>query len=66
MKAVRKLRLILQVSQGQLADAAGISSRELARVEKGEVHPSRETAQRLDHAFDDIVNERLKTNGTSP
>jgi transcriptional regulator with XRE-family HTH domain len=58
MKAVKTLRLLLNIPQAQLAESAGISARELSRIEKGQVYPSRETMTRLDAAFDQEMKNR--------
>lgn len=59
MKAVRTLRFLLNVSQSELAEAASISSRELARIEKAEVHPTPDTARKIDDALERLIAERL-------
>ena len=50
--------MILDVSQRDLARRAGISVRELSRIEKGEVMPKREAAAALDRAFKQIIQAR--------
>ena len=58
MRAVRLLRQILGVGQADLARRAGVSRRALARIESGESHPQQETAQELDRAFDEVIDQR--------
>ena len=50
--------MILDVSQRDLARRAGISVRELSRIEKAEVMPKREAAAALDLAFAEVIVER--------
>lgn len=66
MRAIKKLRQVLGVSQYKLAQASGVSVRELARIEAGEQLPRRETAQGLDAGFDQIVTERLGSQKDPP
>ena len=58
MRAIKRLRLLLDISQLKLAKASGISVRELARIEAGEQEPRRETARQLDAGFDAVIAER--------
>lgn len=58
MEAVKLLRLILQIGQGELADLAGVSRRELARIESAEVMPSKELARAIDLAFVGVIIRR--------
>ena len=59
MTALKTLRLLLNIPQAQLAEEAQISARELSRIEKGQVHPARDTMQRLDKAFTTILTKRV-------
>lgn len=59
MRAIKKLRLLLDIGQQELARASGLSTRELARIEAGEQVPRRETAQGVDAGFDAILRARL-------
>jgi transcriptional regulator with XRE-family HTH domain len=52
------------VGQTELARLAGISARELARIENGEVAPSKETSELLDDALDKIILERATKDAT--
>lgn len=61
MRALKKLRLLLDIGQQELARASGLSTRELARIEAGEQVPRRETAQGVDAGFDAILLARRKT-----
>ena len=58
MFALKLLRGILAVGQQELARRAGVSVRELARIEAAEVLPRREVSQKLDRAFEAIILER--------
>jgi len=58
MEAVKLLRLILQIGQGELAELAGVSRRELSRIEKAEVMPSRDVAKAIDQAFLGVIYRR--------
>jgi transcriptional regulator with XRE-family HTH domain len=60
MRALKKLRLLLDIGQQELARASGLSTRELARIEAGEQLPRRETALGVDAGFDAILRERLR------
>ena len=57
MFAIKLLRVMLGIGQAQLAARAGISVRELARIESGEVHPRAPISQALDAALMAIVRE---------
>ena len=59
MRAIKRLRLLLNVSKQELAARSGISVRELARIEAGEQLPRRENANAIDAGFDSIIDERL-------
>jgi predicted transcriptional regulator len=61
MFAIKLLRVMLGIGQGQLASRAGISVRELARIENAEVLPRAPAAKALDAALMKIVRERART-----
>lgn len=54
------LRRILGIGLSDLARRAGVSVRELHRIERGEALPHAATAQKLDQAFLQVVLERAK------
>ena len=56
--AIKLLRTMLRIGQSQLAERAGISVRELARIENAEVLPRPPAAKALDKAFAEFVLER--------
>jgi len=56
--AIKLLRVILGIGQREFAQRAGVSLRELARIEAAEVIPRREVAQKIDLAFERYVLER--------
>ncbi len=58
----RLARLVLGIPLSVLAEHAGISSKELGRIERGEVHPRRETLAALNDAFAAVVTARLGAN----
>ena len=58
MEIVRLVRALLSISQRDLAKRSGISVRELARIESGEVYPRREAAAAVSRAFASIIIER--------
>ena len=58
--AIKLLRTMLRIGQSQLAERAGISVRELARIENAEVLPRPPAAKALDKAFAEFVLERAK------
>jgi transcriptional regulator with XRE-family HTH domain len=60
MRAIKRLRLLLDIGQQELAEASGLSTRELARIEAGEQVPRRDTAQGVDAGFDSILRARLE------
>ncbi len=60
MRIVKRFRQLLNVSQQELATEAGISVRELARIEAGEQQPRRDNAAAIDRGFDAIIVKRLK------
>ncbi len=55
---VRLLRTMLRLSRRELACRSGVSVRELARIDDGEVMPRREAWDRLNRAFFEAVLER--------
>jgi predicted transcriptional regulator len=57
MFSVKLARVLLGIGQTQLAKRAGISVRELARIEIGEVHPKAQASQALDAALVAIIRE---------
>jgi len=60
MFAVKLARTLLVIGQSQLAARAGISVRELARIENGQVTPRESAARSLDAALVGIVRDRAK------
>ena len=60
VRFVRTLRNLLGIPQKNLAEDAGLSVRELQRVEAGDVVPSGDTVRGLDDAFDKAITRRLK------
>jgi transcriptional regulator with XRE-family HTH domain len=61
MRALKKLRLLLDIGQVELASAAGLSARQLARIEAGKQLVNQKTAQGLDAALDSILGARIST-----
>jgi len=55
------LRSLLGIPQKALAKRANVSVRELARIEAADVVPTRETAARVDAAFEEVITERCQT-----
>ena len=60
MFALKLLRVMLGVSQAQLATRAGISVRELARIESGEIRDA-PSVDAYDRALAEIVEARALT-----
>lgn len=60
MRLVRILRAVFGIPQKQLAERAGISVRELARIEEGEVAPKQRVLDELDRAARNIIDERVR------
>ena len=60
MFAIKILRVMLGIGQGKLAARAGISVRELARIENAEVTPRVPAAKALDAALMGIVRDRAR------
>jgi len=60
MKALRIARLLLGVSGEHLAREAGISTRELARIEQGSVRPHVDTLVRIDEALVRVLRGRRR------
>ena len=58
MQIVRIVRLLLGIRRVELARRSGVSERELARIEMGEVAPTKQTADAIDLAVTNILNER--------
>jgi transcriptional regulator with XRE-family HTH domain len=58
MFALKLLRVMLGIGQAQLASRAGISVRELARIESGEVQPSAPAWAAYDKALAEIIEAR--------
>jgi predicted transcriptional regulator len=59
MRALGRLRRVLGIKPSELANACGLSRRELYRIEEGEVHPHPATTDALDDAIDGIIRTRL-------
>jgi hypothetical protein len=60
MQVIRVARLVLDIPAGLLAARAGLSARELHRIERGLVMPTSTTLRALDQAFLDLMAERLR------
>ena len=60
MRLVRTLRNLLNIQQDELARRAGISARELSRIEKAVAVPTPETIAGLDAAFTKLLDERAR------
>jgi transcriptional regulator with XRE-family HTH domain len=60
MRAVKLLRVVLGIGQQELATAAHLSVRELARIETGQTRPAPATMANLDVAFLAILDRRLR------
>ena len=60
MKLLRIVRSVFAIPQGELAKYADIGVRELNRIEKGEVAPSKATLAAIDKALSVIVTARAK------
>ena len=60
MVAVRMLRQLLGCPQAEFARLAGLSSRTLIRIEKGDAIASAETTAQIDKAFYALILGRLK------
>ena len=60
MQAVKILRLILDVPQLELAKHAGISIRQLARLEAKGAPLTREATMQIDDAFTKLIEERCQ------
>lgn len=58
MYVLKLLRVLLGIGQAQLAARAGISVRELARIERGDVRPSAPSMAAYDRAIEEIVEAR--------
>ena len=58
MFAVKLARTALKIGQRELAQRAGISVRELGRIERSEVQPRLELTHRIDRAFTGFILER--------
>ena len=57
---VRYLRVLLAIPQKVLAKEAGISVRELQRIECADIRPNSMTMEKLDSAFQVMMIRRLK------
>lgn len=55
---VRLLRAVFKVPLAELARLSGVGVRELHRIERGEVLPTRENLKRLDDAFHQVILDR--------
>ena len=58
MYTLKLLRVMLGIGQAQLATRAGISVRELARIEAGDIQPSAPAWAAYDKALMEIVQAR--------
>ena len=58
MRAVRRLRLLLNISLVDMSAESGVCDRELKRIEKGDARPKAETMKAIDDAFDRNLNRR--------
>jgi predicted transcriptional regulator len=59
MKSLRLLRHVLDLSARRLAQAAGVSERELRRIETGAAQPTSGTLRALDAAFAAAIHQRI-------
>lgn len=59
MQVFRLARVMLSIPIGTLAARAGISTREVGRIERGEVQPKPATIAALDAAFLEVLRARL-------
>lgn len=60
------MRTIFAIPQRRLAELAGVSVRELARIEAGTVYPLPETGRRIDSALVRLVADKARTQLESP
>lgn len=60
MVAVRMLRQLLRVGQADFAQLAGLSVRELVRIEKSEVAIKVDVSEKIDKAFYSVILDRAK------
>lgn len=56
MRIIRVVRALFRIGQSELAAAASISVREMARIENGEVTPAFDTLAAVDKALMDHVS----------
>lgn len=59
MRILRLLRAVFSIPQVELARKAGLSVRELTRIEKGEVHVTKSALTALDEAVTSILIARI-------
>lgn len=59
VRIVRLVRNILGIRQEDLARRSQLSTRELARIERGDAHPTAATARAIDDAIEAEVDDRL-------
>lgn len=60
MRFLKVLRALLKVGQRELASKAGMSVRQLVRIEAGEAFPSRGMLLNIDRAIAQILVERAR------
>lgn len=60
MRCLRLLRVMFDISLNELAELSKVSVRELGRIEKSEVAPSRETLTNLDEALLRLVFRKVR------
>lgn len=65
MQLLRLARLMFGIPVGALAVKAGISAREVSRIERGDVRPKPETLAALDMAVVALVRARLREEGAA-
>ena len=63
MQLLRLARLVFGIPVGALAARAGVSAREVSRIESGHVRPKPDTLDAIDAAFVALVRARLHEEG---
>ena len=61
MQALRIARLVFGIPLSVLAAKAGVSRKEIARIERGDVWPRAETFAAVDAAFVALLGSRVDT-----
>ena len=63
MQTLRIARLVFGIPLSALAAKAGVSTKEIARIERGDVWPRPETFAAVDAAFVELLGSRLDSAG---